>query len=87
MTDHRRPPGFDPQRDVLLDAHNLRGLVHPLRAKILTMLRESGPATATMLAERLGESSAATSYHLRQLHRSVQRLSRSALRNGPRHSA
>jgi predicted ArsR family transcriptional regulator len=67
MTDARRPPGFDPQHDVLLDARNLRGLVHPLRARMLTMLRESGPATATMLAERLGESSAATSYHLRQL--------------------
>ena len=67
MTDTRRPPGFDPQRDIMLDAHNLRGLVHPLRARMLTILRESGPATATMLADRLGESSAATSYHLRQL--------------------
>ncbi|WP_405882116.1 helix-turn-helix domain-containing protein [Streptomyces sp. NBC_01136] len=30
-------------------------------------LRRRGPATASMLAERLGESSGATSYHLRQL--------------------
>jgi DNA-binding transcriptional ArsR family regulator len=67
MTDTSRPPGFDPQRDVMLDAHNLRGLAHPLRARMLTILRESGPATATMLAEQLGQSSAATSYHLRQL--------------------
>ena len=62
-----RLAGFDPQRDVLLDARNLRGLAHPLRARMLGILREQGPATATMLARLLGESSAATSYHLRQL--------------------
>lgn len=67
MTDERHPRGFDPQRDVMLDARNLRGLAHPLRLRMLGILRESGPATATMLASRLGESSAATSYHLRQL--------------------
>lgn len=59
--------GFDPEKDVLLDAHNLRGLAHPLRLKMLGLLREEGPATATAFAQRLGESSAATSYHLRQL--------------------
>lgn len=64
---HRLPAGFDPQRDVLIDARNLRGLTHPLRLRMLGLLRERGPATATMLAARLGESSAATSYHLRQL--------------------
>ncbi len=66
-TEGRRPPGFDPDRDVMLDARNLRGLVHPLRVRMLAILREDGPATATMLAQRLGESSGATSYHLRQL--------------------
>lgn len=59
--------GFDPERDVLLDARNLRGLAHPLRLRLLGMLREGGPSTATLLAARVGESSAATSYHLRQL--------------------
>ena len=59
--------GFDPERDVLLDARNLRGIAHPLRLRMLAFLREEGPATATLLAQRLGESSAATSYHLRQL--------------------
>lgn len=59
--------GFDPQRDVVLDAHNLRGLAHPLRLKMLALLREEGPSTATSLGARLGESSGATSYHLRQL--------------------
>jgi DNA-binding transcriptional ArsR family regulator len=58
---------FDPSRDVMLDARNLRGLAHPLRLKLLGLLREEGPATATSLGARLGESSGATSYHLRQL--------------------
>jgi predicted ArsR family transcriptional regulator len=35
--------------------------------RILGSLREFGPATASALADRLGESSGATSYHLRQL--------------------
>jgi DNA-binding transcriptional ArsR family regulator len=63
----RAPHGFDPDRDVMLDARNLRGLAHPLRLRMLAALREGGAATATQLASRLGESSAATSYHLRQL--------------------
>jgi DNA-binding transcriptional ArsR family regulator len=67
MTTETPAPGFDPSRDVVLDARNLRGLAHPLRVRIIGLLREEGPATATMLGRRLGESSAATSYHLRQL--------------------
>ncbi|WP_406740276.1 winged helix-turn-helix domain-containing protein [Streptomyces atratus] len=50
-----------------VDARTLRGLAHPLRLRLLAALREYGPATASGLAERLGESSGATSYHLRQL--------------------
>jgi predicted ArsR family transcriptional regulator len=53
--------------DVHLDARTLRGLAHPLRVRLLGLLRQDGPATATQLAARLGLSSAATSYHLRQL--------------------
>jgi hypothetical protein len=62
-------PGFpfDPERDVLLDARTIRGLAHPLRVKMLGILRVKGPATATQLAEQLGESTGSTSYHLRQL--------------------
>jgi predicted ArsR family transcriptional regulator len=60
-----KPPDLD--ANILVDARNLRGIAHPLRVRLLGMLREDGPATATMLAERLGESSGATSYHLRQL--------------------
>ncbi|GGY96942.1 ArsR/SmtB family transcription factor [Streptomyces nitrosporeus] len=50
-----------------INARTLRGLAHPLRIRLLSTLREFGPATASGLAERLGESSGATSYHLRQL--------------------
>ena len=63
MAEHR-PPRPD---EIHLDARTLRGLAHPLRVRLLGMLRTDGPATATRLAERLGLSSAATSYHLRQL--------------------
>jgi DNA-binding transcriptional ArsR family regulator len=50
-----------------LDARSLRGLAHPLRVRLLDLLRKEGRSTATRLAERLGQSSGATSYHLRQL--------------------
>jgi DNA-binding transcriptional ArsR family regulator len=50
-----------------LSATSLRGIAHPLRVRILGLLREHGPATATLLADRLGQSTGATSYHLRQL--------------------
>ncbi|MFF9867811.1 ArsR/SmtB family transcription factor [Streptomyces sp. NPDC013953] len=50
-----------------LDPRSLRGLAHPLRIRLLAALRHHGPATASQLADRFGESSGATSYHLRQL--------------------
>lgn len=50
-----------------LDGPSLRALAHPLRMRLLAELRYHGPATATRLGERLGESSGATSYHLRVL--------------------
>jgi DNA-binding transcriptional ArsR family regulator len=61
MADHDSPD------EVRLDARTLRGLAHPLRVQLLGILRTDGAATATQLAARLGLSSAATSYHLRQL--------------------
>lgn len=60
-------PGFDPEQDVVLDARSLRGVAHPLRLRLLGSLRNDGAQTATQLAARLGQSSAATSYHLRTL--------------------
>jgi len=55
--------------DRSLDLSALKGLAHPLRVELLETLSTYGPATASSLAERLGESSGATSYHLRQLEK------------------
>ena len=52
-----------------LDPASLKALAHPLRLRLLARLRSDGPATATRLAELTGESTGATSYHLRQLAR------------------
>lgn len=51
----------------ILDAGALRALAHPLRVQIYDILSQYGPQTASSLAARLGESSGATSYHLRAL--------------------
>lgn len=65
--DPQRP---DPQSTYQLDDPGaLRALAHPLRARLLAELRLRGPATASELARRVGQSSGATSYHLRQLER------------------
>ena len=60
-------PGFQSDRDLVLDARSLKGLAHPIRLRLRTELANHGPATATQLAARIGESSGSTSYHLRQL--------------------
>jgi DNA-binding transcriptional ArsR family regulator len=52
---------------IQVDSRTLRGLAHPVRVRLLGILRIDGPSTATRLAQRVGLSSAATSYHLRQL--------------------
>lgn len=57
----------DPEHDVVLDAQLLRALAHPMRVKIVGLLRVHGPATATTLAHRLAVNTGATSYHLREL--------------------
>jgi DNA-binding transcriptional ArsR family regulator len=51
----------------IVDERGLHALAHPLRLRLLAILRTEGPATATRLAERVGESSGVTSYHLRKL--------------------
>jgi DNA-binding transcriptional ArsR family regulator len=55
--------------EIVLEMAALKGLAHPLRVAIIDALSGYGPATASALAERLGESSGATSYHLRQLEK------------------
>ncbi len=52
-----------------LDLEGLKALAHPLRVQIVDVLSTYGSFTASGLAERLGESSGATSYHLRQLEK------------------
>lgn len=47
----------------------LQAMAHPLRVRLFDELSAFGPATASQLARRTGESSGATSYHLRQLAR------------------
>jgi helix-turn-helix protein len=62
------PPGAPPQSSIdVQDPRALRALAHPLRGRLLGVLRLEGPSTATQLGYRLGESSGSTSYHLRQL--------------------
>ncbi|MCI4012321.1 helix-turn-helix domain-containing protein [Brevibacterium sp. ZH18] len=48
---------------------DLKGLAHPVRTAIYDALSKYGQQTATTLAQRLGESTGSTSYHLRQLAR------------------
>jgi DNA-binding transcriptional ArsR family regulator len=54
-------------RVLVTDVRALRALAHPLRNRLLGLLRLHGPSTATRLGELVGESSGSTSYHLRQL--------------------
>ncbi|WP_329118200.1 ArsR/SmtB family transcription factor [Streptomyces sp. NBC_01465] len=63
MADDEQNRVLDPEQD----AAALKALTHPLRIRLLGMLRQDGPATASELAVRTGESSASTSYHLRVL--------------------
>jgi len=67
MTDTEKDSTSGERR--VLDAGALRALSHPLRVRIYDTLVQQGPQTASTLAEFLGESSGATSYHLRTLAR------------------
>lgn len=67
MTENEKAPAAKERR--VLDAGALRALSHPLRVRIFDLLASEGPQTASTLADILGESSGATSYHLRALAR------------------
>ncbi len=54
-------------RTIRIDADAIRVLAHPLRTRLLGLLRLEGPATATALAKALDTNTGATSYHLRKL--------------------
>ncbi|WP_327589089.1 helix-turn-helix domain-containing protein [Nonomuraea sp. NBC_00507] len=49
------------------DPQVLKVVAHPLRVRLLGLLRTDGPATASELGRKVGESSGSTSYHLREL--------------------
>ena len=66
-TDRASEPTPEPADELSLQPAQLRGIAHPLRVRLLGLLRVDGPSTATRLAARVGESSGSTSYHLRQL--------------------
>lgn len=51
----------------LTDPRALRAYAHPVRLKLVGLLRTEGPLTATRAGELLGESSGTCSFHLRQL--------------------
>ena len=59
--------GTRQHRVVRLSGQQIRTLAHPLRSRLLGVLRVDGPATATTLARLLHTNTGATSYHLRQL--------------------
>jgi DNA-binding transcriptional ArsR family regulator len=61
------PDWFDPARDRMLTPKALRGVVHPIRLRLLRLLQTDGPATATSLGVRIEQSSGVASYHLRVL--------------------
>lgn len=57
------------ERALEVDAPALKALAHPLRLRILQLLTLHKKVSVTSLADELGESTGATSYHLRQLAR------------------
>jgi len=57
----------DPRVKHVTDLAGLRALGHPLRLRLLGLLRIHGPATATSLGRTVGAAPNAVSYHLRQL--------------------
>ncbi|WP_345800156.1 helix-turn-helix domain-containing protein [Microbacterium sp. AZCO] len=51
------------------DPSALRAIAHPLRLKIIGLLRLEGPLTVGALGERVGAASGSVSYHLATLER------------------
>lgn len=60
-----QPPGSGP----ITDARTIRALAHPLRLRILDVLGEYGPLSATQVSEHVAESPQSCSFHLRTLAR------------------
>ena len=57
-----------PERSIkLTDPRTLRAYAHPLRLRLIGLLRGDGPMTATQAAARLDDNVPNCSFHLRQL--------------------
>jgi len=65
MVENTNPEGPSYRR--LQDPRELAALAHPVRLGIMELLTVSGPLTATELADRLDETPANCSWHLRKL--------------------
>ncbi len=55
------------KRTELTDARSMRAYAHPLRLKLVVLLRLQGPHTATQAAKALDDNVPNCSFHLRQL--------------------
>lgn len=53
----------------IYEPERIRALTHPLRLELLDVLGDLGEATATECAEKLGQSVASCSFHLRSLEK------------------
>ncbi|WP_344937626.1 ArsR/SmtB family transcription factor, partial [Sphaerisporangium flaviroseum] len=51
----------------ITDSRVLAALAHPLRRRLMDVLKVYGPSTASMLADRTGQAVANVSHHLRVL--------------------
>jgi DNA-binding transcriptional ArsR family regulator len=59
----------DASDQVVDDVRTIRALAHPMRLRILDILRDGGAHTATQISEIVGESPANCAFHLRTLAR------------------
>nr|WP_221379967.1 helix-turn-helix domain-containing protein [Actinoplanes polyasparticus] len=57
----------DPQKLKVTDPRTLRAYAHPLRVRLIGLLRSEGPMTATQAAAALDDNVPNCSFHLRQL--------------------
>jgi Helix-turn-helix domain len=61
---------IDPRRSLeLTEPRALRAMAHPLRLKLIGLLRTEGPLTASQAGQRLGERAQSCWFHLKQLER------------------
>jgi len=63
----KRPPAHGQARREIRDPRTLRAIAHPFRLTLLDLLEEHGTLTSKAASDLTGESTAACSFHLRQL--------------------